>query len=113
MDKKHNKLIGQHGEDLAVTFLSENGYQIVSRNFRTRYGEIDIIAIKDNILYCVEVKTRSSNAFGMPYEAINYKKLNRMTRTAEYYASAQNFKGEMKLLLIEVMNDKCTLLELE
>jgi putative endonuclease len=74
------------GENAAVDFLKKKGYLIIERNFRKRYGEIDIIAIKDNVLVFIEVKTRKSKQFGTPLEAITYWKLRELKRMAEYYS---------------------------
>jgi putative endonuclease len=73
------------GEDLACEFLKKKGYKIIERNFRKGYGEIDIICVKDNVLIFVEVKTRTSNKFGTPFEAISYFKLKSLLKTAEFY----------------------------
>jgi len=75
----------QKGENIACEFLKKKGYKIIERNFRKGYGEIDIIALKDNILVFVEVKTRTSNQFGTPLEAISYFKLKSLIKTAQFY----------------------------
>lgn len=77
--------IAIRGEDIAAKFLKEKGYKIIERNFRKGYGEIDIIAIHKNILVFIEVKTRTSNKFGTPFEAITYFKLKTLVKTAEFY----------------------------
>ncbi|MCR4324789.1 MAG: YraN family protein [Candidatus Curtissbacteria bacterium] len=64
--------IGKIGEDAAVKFLQKNGYKIIEHNFRIRGGEIDIIAKDGKTLVYVEVKTRSTSAFGLPEEAVGY-----------------------------------------
>ncbi len=76
---------GDEGERLAAEFLSKKGYKIIERNFRIRGGEIDIIAIHDNTLVFIEVKTRSSNKFGTPLESITPWKLKALIRTAQFY----------------------------
>lgn len=85
----HNKEFGAKGEDAACGYLRRNGYQIIERNFRTRNGEIDIIAIDKSIkpqtLCFIEVKTRFSDEFGDPLEAITYYKLQALIRTALFY----------------------------
>lgn len=85
-----NKISGKRGEDIAAAYLQKCGYRIVERNFRTRNGEIDIIALdtteKPPVLTFVEVKTRSSDAFGTPLEAISPWKLRFLIRTATYYS---------------------------
>jgi putative endonuclease len=78
---------GIHGETLAVSYLQKQGFIIIDRNFRIRGGEIDIIAIDRDTLSFVEVKTRMSNAFGTPLEAISYWKLKSLIKTAQYYKS--------------------------
>src|SRR3989344_4381790 len=74
----------QKGENIACEFLKKKGYKIIERNFRKGYGEIDIIAIKDKTLVFVEVKTRTSNAYGTPFEAISYFKLKSLVKTAQF-----------------------------
>ena len=77
--------IAIRGEDLATQFLKNKGYKIIERNFRKGYGEIDIIAIQGRTLVFVEVKTRTSNQYGSPLEAISYFKLRSLIKTAEFY----------------------------
>lgn len=69
-----------------VGYLSGKGYEIIERNFRSSFGEIDIIAIKDNKLIFIEVKTRWSLKFGKPEEAVNQSKLWKIAKTGEYYS---------------------------
>ena len=78
----------KHGEDLATTYLQKQGYTVLERNFRKGYGEIDIVAIDHTsipTLAFIEVKTRKSTAFGMPFEAITFRKIATMVKTAQYY----------------------------
>lgn len=78
--------IGKKGEDIAVNFLKSKGYKILERNYRKQYAEIDIIAVSpENVLVFVEVKTRTSEKFGTPFEAITPWKLRPVTKLAEYY----------------------------
>jgi len=107
------KLIGKLGEDKATSFLINSGFEILDRNFRTRLGEIDIIATKSNIIYCIEVKTRSSIQFGLPSEAITAKKLRRMRLTAEIYAQKIHHSSQNLLLLVQVLQGVCTIIEIE
>ncbi len=87
-----NKIKGKYGEDIAVNFLIKNGYKILERNYHfSRYGEIDIIALDKNTLCFVEVKTRSSNRFGTPLEAITKTKLDKIKKSA--YSYLQNITG--------------------
>lgn len=77
--------LGRTGEDIAATYLSARGYQIVDRNVRYREGEIDLIASRGGVLAFVEVKTRRSRAFGIPAEAVTYTKQRRIRSMAVRY----------------------------
>ena len=85
--KTHNQRIGRWGEQAAADHLIESGYAILARNARTPFGEIDIIAIQNEITTFFEVKTRTSNKMGYPEESVTPKKHAHMTAAAEYYAS--------------------------
>ena len=71
---EHNEL-GKFGEELAVEFLQQNGYDILETNWTFQKAEIDIIAQKDSTLAVIEVKTRSSIAFGLPQDFVKPKKI--------------------------------------
>lgn len=73
------------GEDAAVKYLQKLGYKIIDRNFRKGYGEIDIVALHDNTLVFIEVKTRTSDKFGTPFESITPWKLRPLIKTAQFY----------------------------
>lgn len=73
------------GEQAAVDYLKKKKYSIIDRNFRQGYGEIDIIALFDQTLVFIEVKTRSSGQFGNIRESITPWKLKTLTKTCEYY----------------------------
>lgn len=79
------KDLGKLGEDLAVNFLKKNGYQILTRNFRSKFGEIDVVGVENNTLVFVEVKTRWSRAFGPPEEAITPWKIRSIIKTGQYF----------------------------
>ncbi len=77
--------LGKKGEDLAANYLTKHGYRIVDRNFKGRYGELDIIALEGTVLVFVEVKTRIGRSFGTPEEAVTPWKLAEVVKTAQYY----------------------------
>jgi putative endonuclease len=77
--------LGNKGEELAVKFLKKNGYAIKIRNYKTRIGEIDIIAADGDVLVFVEVKTRESLEFGHPFEAVNARKRKKIANVALLY----------------------------
>ena len=76
-------LRGRKGERIACRFLMKQGFDILSRRYRNRSGELDIIAYEGNILVFIEVKTRSSAKFGEPWEFVDWQKQQTLRRTAE------------------------------
>ncbi|WP_395242904.1 YraN family protein [Agromyces sp. MMS24-K17] len=78
----HNTELGRHGEELAVGHLERRGMVVLDRNWRCRLGEIDIVARDGVDTVFVEVKTRTSAAFGHPFESITARKLTRLRRLA-------------------------------
>ncbi len=77
--------LGRKGENLAADYLKQHGFSIVMRNYRQKTGEIDIIARDGDCLVFVEVKTRNSVQYGMPYEAVTPRKQMQISRTALDY----------------------------
>src|SRR5512141_3150179 len=84
---KHNQTIGKWGEGAVAAYLKERGYEIMARNARTPYGEIDIVAKQADITIFVEVKTRTSKKMGLPEESVNSRKQAHMLACAEHYAA--------------------------
>ena len=70
MTKQFNRIKGKDGEEIAVKFLRERGYQILEQNNSTKWGELDIIASKNDILIFVEVKLKTTEDYGTPEEMI-------------------------------------------
>ncbi|MBN2428535.1 MAG: YraN family protein [Deltaproteobacteria bacterium] len=83
--KDKRATLGRWGEDLAVDFLKKRGMKILERNFRCPAGEIDIIARCGKHIIFVEVKTRKSEMFGTPQEAVNLRKQRQIIRAAQWY----------------------------
>ena len=81
--------LGILGEELAVQELERRGYAILERRYRTRYGEIDIIAEDEDTLVFVEVKARADDEFGTAAEAVTPWKQRRLVRMASYYLACQ------------------------
>ncbi len=77
--------LGRLGETLAGAFLKNKGYQILEKNWRTPYGEIDLVARQAESIIFVEVKTRSSRSLGPPEISITHRKAEHMRSAAEYY----------------------------
>lgn len=75
--------LGQQGEDEAVRYLQQRGYQILQRNFRGGGGELDIVCRKDEVIYFVEVKYRGDGAWFSPAEAVTADKRRRLYQAAQ------------------------------
>lgn len=84
--KKETSKFGGLAEDFAVKTLTSKGYKILDRNFRSRFGEIDIVAREGDTLVFVEVKARTSHLFGQPEEAVSPQKIWKIGKTGEYYS---------------------------
>jgi len=81
----NRRAIGIDGEKRAILFLKKQGFRILKANYRSRVGEIDIIATRNDLIAFIEVKTRQSNDYGYPEEAVNRKKMRRIIKAAKYY----------------------------
>ncbi|GER89394.1 UPF0102 protein [Dictyobacter vulcani] len=77
--------LGRTGERLAALQLEQSGYTILERNFRCRYGEIDLVAEHEADLVFIEVKTRRGMSHGLPEEAVNYRKQQKIIQVSQYY----------------------------
>lgn len=78
--------VGRAGEERAARVLRDRGYEIVDRNWRCEAGELDIVALRADVIAAVEVKTRSGRRYGHPFEAIGEQKLRRLWRLAHLWA---------------------------
>ena len=81
----HKKILGRKGEQLVEKYLKKQGCKIIKKNYRTPFGEADIIAKDGDELAFVEVKTRTSDLYGTPSEAVGREKRQRYYRIAEFY----------------------------
>ena len=77
--------LGKKGEEVALSYLKSKKYKIIEKNLRNRFGEIDIIAKDKGTLVFIEVKTRTSEAFGTPIQGINERKQERLKQLAMRY----------------------------
>ncbi len=99
--------LGRSGEDLAAGQYLRDGYRIVARNFRCGQGEIDIIAALDHTLVFCEVKTRSTDFFGDPIEAVNRTKQARLRRLAAVWLSQNPAAGmALRFDVVSVVADR-------
>lgn len=89
-----NQSIGKRGEDLAVDYFIAKGYQVLGRNIRTPYGEIDLIIKNEQDLIFVEVKTRTNLTFGYGEDSITYKKRGHLVDSAEHFLEENQMVDE-------------------
>ena len=101
---------GDIGEALAEKILIDKGYTIVDKNFRSKFGEIDIVAKSGDELVFVEVKTRRSKRYGKPEEAVTAGKLNKIKRTIDYYLLINKVrtKYRIEVVAIQINNNEVT-----
>jgi putative endonuclease len=93
--------IGKWGEDVAAQFLLDKGYEILARNVRSVYGELDIIARCGGTVVFVEVKTRTSSSFGLPEIAVGARKIQHLLNSAQ--AFMQLYPGPEQAWRVDVI----------
>ena len=109
--------LGGAGEKLACIALKKKGYRIIGKNYRCRYGEIDIIAIHKDCLVFVEVRSKSGTSFGTPEESVTAQKMRKLVSTAlEYLNSHQDAPPDWRIDFVAIEFDaaqkKATRLEI-
>ena len=97
------KLIWKTGEAKAVRYLEKLGYTIAERNYRTRFGEIDIIAWNQQMLTFIEVKTRASDDLGPPELTVTHRKIKKIKRVAEHYIRCKSLNSSGTRFSFEVL----------
>lgn len=102
--KMYNKQTGRIGEDAAAEFLTKKGFEVVLRNYRTRYGEIDMICRDNNVLVFVEVKTKKGTLLGTPEEMFTQRKYNQVKRMAQVYLEGKEVPCRIDMVAVE-LND--------
>lgn len=93
---------GAEGEVLAERFLKQKGFAVLERNYRYRKSEIDLIVSKGNWLVFIEVKTRTSTAFGYPEEFVDYKKKKKIFEGALNYMYEKDWQGNVRYDIVAV-----------
>ena len=111
-NKVYNKQFGEIGEKITLDYLKKQGYRIIKTNFVNKIGEIDIIAYDNNILVFVEVKYRRNNVFGLPREAVNATKQQKIRMVAMGYIKKYNlFEKQCRFDVVEILGDEITLIK--
>ena len=103
---RYKKNVGDLGEDFAAALMENAGYRIIARNFATKQGEIDLIAIKDGVIHFVEVKTRTGCQYGYPSDAVTKIKQDRIRKAATQYLNSRRLKwNSVSFDVYEIMTD--------
>lgn len=108
----NKRKLGNKYEEIASLFMQQHGYRILKRNYRTRLGEIDIIALENGCLCFVEVKYRSSALFGYPAEAVTKDKQKKIIAVALMYIKANNlYKQIYRFDVVEIMGNHLNIIK--
>lgn len=100
--KFYKKLYGKIGEKKAEKYLVKKGYVLLERNYKTKFAEADLIFDDAGTIVFVEVKARSSDDFGEPSQAVDYKKQRKYVKLAEYYLVTKGVDKNVRFDVIEV-----------
>jgi putative endonuclease len=107
------KLLGNKGESLAVKFLQTKGYKIISKNYKTSIGEIDIIAQDGETVVFIEVKTRANDSFGCPFEAVHRRKRRKLRDLALLYLKKLGKELPVRFDVLSIMYTENSIKEIE
>lgn len=112
MGKQENKLTGNKGETLACEYLQMKGYQILQRNYRSKWGEVDIVckisnhkfanSQNEDIVVFVEVKTKTTDKYGEPWEMVNSWKIGQVRRMGELWCLEHEWSGRVRVDVVGV-----------
>ncbi len=98
--------LGRFGEQLAADYIVSKGYKIIGRNVYTNHGEIDLIAEKGDEILFIEVKTRTSEDFGYPEEAVGARKISALMRAAKHYLNQRRVDKFWRFDVLAIELDK-------
>ncbi|MDE6274546.1 MAG: YraN family protein [Clostridiales bacterium] len=105
------KILGRSGEDLTCRYLKKHGYKILFRNYTTPFGEADIVAKQKDTVCFVEVKTRNSDEYGLPSEAVTRAKQQRYRTIAKFYCSTLGEEVPIRYDVAAIYNGELTYFE--
>lgn len=97
MSKEFNLATGKRGEEIAKEFLEKKGYKIYEQNYKTKYGEIDLVGRKGRELIIIEVRTKTGENFGTPEESLTKKKIKKVWLNALAYVGKNSWKGDYRV----------------
>lgn len=94
---------GKFGEKIACMYLEQIGYRIIHKGWRYKHLEVDVIVQDGPILVFVEVKTRSGEDYGLPHEAVDWKKQKKLDRAANSYIAKTRYEGDVRFDIVSVL----------
>jgi putative endonuclease len=97
--------LGRHGERVAARFLERRGFRVIGTGFLARRGELDLVCRRGEKLVLVEVKTRSSDAFGAPSEAVGERKRRALQAAAAEYRALAGWQGPIDFAIVAITGD--------
>lgn len=97
---------GRSGENLAEKFLKKTGYKIIEKNFKTKFGEIDIISKDKDTIVFVEVKTRRDSSFGVPQLSVNTRKQKHLALAALTFIKKNSLNSDYRFDIVAICGDK-------
>ncbi len=111
MGRENNRSVGSRWEQAAAKWLVSRGYQIITLNFRSKFGEIDIVAKDGNYLVFIEVKYRKTADYGDGSCAVTYAKQRKICKTAAYFLMSRhyNYIPPIRFDVVSIMDDKISL----
>lgn len=102
---EHNNL-GREGEELALNLLKKKGYKILAKNYRYLKAEVDIIALKNNVLVAVEVKTRSTPEFGNPQDFVKPGQIKRLVEAVDHFINTKDLDYDVRFDIVAIIKNK-------
>ncbi len=107
--KINNRKTGNKGEQIAADFLADKGYEILDQNYRNKWGEVDIVSIYkvkgESYVVFVEVKTKTEEIYGEPWEMINKHKLKQITQMGHLWCMENHYHGLLRIDVVGVWLD--------
>ncbi len=105
----NTKIVGQWGEKIAAEYLSKHNYKIIEKNYRCRFGEIDLVAWDGSSIVFVEVKARKDEKFGAPREAVNWHKQQTIVKCAKSWLFRNKRTGvPVRFDVVEILDSEIT-----
>ena len=108
---RENKRLGKSGENQAVRYLKQSGYKILERGYKNPFGEVDIVASKDDTVAFIEVKTRLNENYGAPSEAVDRRRREKYIKAAQYYFYGKQIDVTVRFDIIEILRGEINHIE--